>query len=315
MPVRRRADAWGFSFGWKGRTYRRSSRHWDREKAGEAERKLLDDLHAIAVGRQPRRSFYEAVEKWKLDELPNYADPARELAHMAAIAPFIEDKMLDEAPEAAAAMKRAWAKRKAGTVNRRLALVRRLVNLAWKEWGWLDQPIGRKIGLLTDRGARHVYPTARQAGKLAAKMPRSGGYVLMAGYTGIRRGQLLRLDGRRDVVKVPKVGPCLNLGTHGKTGNPQLIPLHPKVRRIAPKLPLCTAQILREEWEAARKALGLGHVRFNDLRHAAASWLLHSGASLLHVRDLLGHTTVRTTQRYTHLQVAHLHAAVRKMGR
>lgn len=105
------------------------------------------------------------------------------------------------------------------------------------------------------------------------------------------------------------------MGTDGKTGAPQLVPLHPRVKRIAAKLPLCTDQVLRDEWDAARKALGLGRVRFNDLRHAAASWLLQSGASLMHVRDLLGHSDVRVTQRYAHLQVDHLRTAVRRIGR
>lgn len=268
------------------------------------------------MGRQPRRLFNEAVDKWIAEELPNFRDGAREAAHMRALAPFLEGRYLDEAQEIANEAKKQWKAdgHKAGTVNRRLALLRRLVNLAWKRWNWLDQPIGQKLELLNDRGERHVYPTGAQAHALAERMPRSGGYALLAGYTGIRRGQLLRLDGRRDVVSVPKIGLCINMGTDGKTGAPQLIPLHPAVRALGRKLPLCSSQVLRDEWETARAALGLRHIRFNDLRHAAASWLLQSGASLMHVRDLLGHSDVRVTQRYAHLQVAHLREALHKVS-
>ncbi len=54
-------------------------------------------------------------------------------------------------------------------------------------------------------------------------------------------------------------------------------------------------------------------VRFHDLRHTAAAWLIKSGASLKHVADLLGHSDVRVTQRYAHLAVADLRRAVARM--
>ena len=41
-----------------------------------------------------------------------------------------------------------------------------------------------------------------------------------------------------------------------------------------------------------------------------ASWLLQNGVSLAHVRDILGHADSRTTERYAHLEAAHLRAAV-----
>lgn len=262
------------------------------------------------MGRQPHRSFYAAVERWTKEELPKHKDEARERSHMAALAPFIEGKMLADAPEVAAEIKRKAGTLKAGTVNRRLALLRRLVNLAWKNWGWLDQPLGQRISLLPLRNERHTYLTEKQVASLAKRMPRSGGYALLAAYTGIRRGQLLRLT------KANAVGDCLQLGTDGKTGQPQMIPLHPKVRHLAKKLPLCSDQILKIEWEAARKALGLPTVRFHDLRHTAASWLLQApGSDLMHVRDLLGHTDVRMTQRYAHLRTEHLRRQVRRIGK
>lgn len=312
MPVRKRGDAWQITVCWKGRVYRKSSRHWDREKAGQVERKMLDDLHAIDVGRQPQRSFYEAVEKWKAEELPRHKDEARELAHMSALAPFLEGKNLEQATDIAEAAKKAWTDLQPATVNRRLALLRVLVNLAWRKWGWLEQPIGQKVTLLPVRNQRHVYLDRKQVERIAGKMPRSGGYALLAAYTGIRRGQLLRLT-RANLVRIPKIGPCLNLGVDGKTGAPQLVPVHNRVRAIAAKLPLCTSQVLRDEWEAARKAVGLKDVKFHDLRHTHASWLLHAGADLMIVRDSLGHSSVAVTERYAHLKVQHLKTAMQRI--
>jgi integrase len=41
-------------------------------------------------------------------------------------------------------------------------------------------------------------------------------------------------------------------------------------------------------------------VRFHDLRHTHASWLLAGGADLKVVMDRMGHTQLTTTQRYLH---------------
>ncbi len=63
-------------------------------------------------------------------------------------------------------------------------------------------------------------------------------------------------------------------------------------------------------WDTARKAAGLADVRMHDLRHSCASFMVNSGRSLYEVSKVLGHSELKTTQRYAHLSQDTLLAAV-----
>ncbi len=54
-------------------------------------------------------------------------------------------------------------------------------------------------------------------------------------------------------------------------------------------------------WDIARKQAGFPNLRIHDLRHSFASALVNQGVSLYEVQYLLGHNSIRSTQRYSHL--------------
>ncbi len=59
---------------------------------------------------------------------------------------------------------------------------------------------------------------------------------------------------------------------------------------------------LKTGFRRAREKAGID-VNFHDLRHSCASLLINMGVSLDVIRDILGHASVKTTERYAHLQI------------
>jgi len=62
-----------------------------------------------------------------------------------------------------------------------------------------------------------------------------------------------------------------------------------------------------------RTKAGLQDVSIHTLRHTYASHLANKGTPLLTIKDLLGHTDIKTTTIYSHLSNEHLQEAVKQI--
>jgi site-specific recombinase XerD len=59
---------------------------------------------------------------------------------------------------------------------------------------------------------------------------------------------------------------------------------------------------LRRSFGEALRRAGIEDFRQHDQRHACAVFMLREGATLPQIRDVLGHSSVKMTERYAHLE-------------
>jgi integrase len=164
-------------------------------------------------------------------------------------------------------------------------------------------------------------------------LPDFGAYVdhlepitLTALNTGLRRGELFNLQWS-DIDLV-----ALRLTVRGagaKTGLTRYIPLNTDVATVLTTWRTCTPHdadayvfpgpqgermtTLKTSWAKVMTTATLKDFTFHDLRHSFASRLVQAGVDLNVVRELLGHSGIAMTLRYSHLAPEHKAAAVAKL--
>ena len=69
-----------------------------------------------------------------------------------------------------------------------------------------------------------------------------------------------------------------------------------------------------EDWRAVLKAAGVREARVHDARHTAGTLLLEQGIDIRVVQQILGHSQLRMTERYTHVTRKLTEHAAERMG-
>lgn len=202
------------------------------------------------------------------------------------------------------------------TCNRLLILLRYMFNLA-KKWGIPGAQENPTLGvpLYEANNARERFLTAEETQRLRLAIEQSANPQLkfiipLLLLTGARKRELLDakwedFDTARRNWRIPM----------SKSGKARHVPLSGAVLEILsslPRWPKCPYVVPNPEtlepfvnvhysWNTARVKAQLPEVRMHDLRHSMASNLVNSGRSIYEVSKILGHSQLKTSERYAHL--------------
>ena len=219
---------------------------------------------------------------------------------------------------------------KPGSVNRVIILLRYIFNLSirWETPGIIKNPTA-DIPLLEENNKKERFLTADEAKALVEKLKESDNKMLqyiipMLILTGARKNEVLKakwedfnFDQRVWRIPISKSGKARYVPiSEGVQYLLEAVPRYTDCDYVFPnpktKLPYISIFC---SWNTARKLVNLGEVRIHDLRHSFASFLVNNGRSLYEVQRILGHTQIKTTQRYAHLSQESLLSAANEIGK
>lgn len=216
------------------------------------------------------------------------------------------------------------------TINRELALWSSATNYARTEWDWdIPNPVmGRRLREPEGCIRWIARGEAQALIAVAEKKPKSpylADFIRLALNTGCRSGEMLglewsRVDLQRRIFHLED--------THTKTKRRRSVPLNEQARSAllnrarfraerCPDSPwvFCNptgqriASVKRSFTTACNRA-GIADFRIHDMRHTCAAWMVQEGVSIYEVKELLGHSTIKMTERYAHLAPENIRDAV-----
>jgi integrase len=216
------------------------------------------------------------------------------------------------------------AKVSGSTVNRELALLKRMFNLAITWDLYLDLNPFRKVKFFREfnTGLRVVSPEEEE--KLVQNAaPFIQDVIRFALNTGLRIGEIFSLrwasvDWEKNILNI--FAP--------KTGKIREVPINSEARKVLEYWALGKRNEfvfynpdtgkpfvdLKAGFALACRKAGISGVTWHTLRHTFASRLVDRGADIVTVQQLLGHSTVTVTMRYTHTSLDSKRAAVEKLA-
>lgn len=272
---------------------------------GELRAAIGRDRAPIVPGDPPMAKVMELY----MAHAKTLRSPDTAIHHAQRVEPWVSQYKASQARQCAAHivadMTEAYA---AATINRSLGTIKKALHLAW-ERGITPDNHSAQIKRLPENNQREIHLSIDQVkiiADLCSEQTRAAVWVSLL--TGCRRGEVLK-------IKAEDIGAETILIRSGntKTLRTRIVPIIPALRPWLPYLPLVIGyEGVKSSFQRAREKAEMPEVNFHDLRHSCATILLASGADLYTVAKILGHTTVKTTERYAHHQVSAQRAALDK---
>ncbi len=320
-----------------GERVKRSTGTTDRKEAKAIEAKwILEAREEKLWGKQPSRSFDELLLRYFKAVEGEKRSVERDAYSARPLRDFFSGRDLQTLKRADVRSYIDNRKKqgvKGATINREIGLLSSAINYARREWDWEIQNPAERMRLREGEGRKRFATVAEAMALIKAaeqhkRAPYLADLIRMALNTGCRRGELLGLEWSRVNMKAN----TLQLGGENtKNGKPRIVPLNQEAQAAlanrskyraahCPETPwvFCTkggerVYSVKSSWMEVVREAGLEDFHFHDLRHTCGSWLVQAGVPLFDVKEVLGHSTIRMTERYAHFAPENVRAAVDKL--
>ena len=318
-------------------------------EVGQKKERLREKKKVVkVVSEADKHTVSEAIEKYKKDLLPYLSlSEQTNVEHQLIfwdkkfgskkLSAFQTEAGIKEILDARDSL--ASPKRGNSTLNRYLAAFSRVWTAAGKNflWGITNNPCNRIIAK-PEKGFRLRYLSKEEIKKLleCCETHHLKDAIELSIHTGGRKMEVWTL-------KFSQINFETNTITFINTKNnkPRSVPMNETIRNIITRrrkeielqssyiFPASEGRIkddtkrfidkptsFEKTWRNAKEAAGLnkphpdGDVVWHTLRHTFASWSVMSGISIKTLKELLGHEHLSQTNKYAHLAVPHLQAAM-----
>lgn len=330
MAVRKRGAKWHYDITVNGVRYRgaiKTAR--TKSQAQQAEAKIRLQIHQGEYGKPPGlKTLKEFVEQsylpwakankrsWRIDT--SRLKPILDFfgkKRLCEINPFLIERYKIKRRGEPIFYHNSTKARSVASVNRELRLLSRIFRLAVTNREVFENPC-RQVGILKGEQGRTRYLLPDEEERLMSVLTEDRAHlkdmVILAINTGLRVSELLKLqiedvDFHRDVVYVKKT----------KTDEDREVPMNNTTRALMAELIKHARErgnqylftnaetgtrytTIKTAWKTACKLAGITDLRFHDLRHTFGTRAADDGVALSAIRDVLGHKSIQTTERYAH---------------
>lgn len=329
MTVRKRGGRWHYDLMIERVRYRgaiQTAR--TKAQAEHAEARVKLEIHQGKYGRLPgTRTLDDFVERvyrpwakankksWKIDL--SRLKPILVFfgkKKLSEVSPFLVEKYEIQRRATPVMSKKKSKPRSAASVNRELRLLSRIFRLAVSSKEAAENPC-REVEILKGEQHRTRYLLPEEEGRLMATLTGERSHlcdmVTLAINSGLRVNELFSLkredvDFHRDVLYIK----------HTKTDEDREVPLNDTARELLRGLiqderkggeflftnPNTGTRYttIKTAWLTACRNAGLSNLRFHDLRHTFGTRAADAGVPLPAIRDVMGHRSIQTTERYAH---------------